>query len=213
MRFIDRADAGRRLAQRLEGYAQNQDVIVIALPRGGVAVGFEIAKALHVPLDVVVSRKIGAPGQPELAIGALTQEGEPLLNTLLMLKLGLSTDSVAPIVAQERKEVQRRVAIYRPDRGLLDLKDKIVLITDDGVATGATMRVALATVRSYKPAKIVLALPVCPPEELRELATLVDETLCLQSPQDFWGVGAFYDHFDQVSDEQVITLMRASTAW
>ncbi|MDZ4150301.1 phosphoribosyltransferase, partial [Methylicorpusculum sp.] len=169
MRFVDRADAGKKLAQYLSGYANNLEALVIALPRGGVVTGFEIAQTLHIPLDVVVTRKIGAPGQPELAVGALTQEGEPLFNASLMRELGLTADDVAPIIAQEKKEAQRRLALYRFERGQLDLKDKVVIVTDDGVATGATMRAALATIRAQKPQKIILAIPVCPPDELEAL--------------------------------------------
>ncbi|PKN03244.1 phosphoribosyltransferase [Candidatus Dependentiae bacterium HGW-Dependentiae-1] len=210
MRFIDRADAGKKLAQYLSGYVKNPDAVVIALPRGGVVTGFEIARMLHISLDIVVTRKIGAPGQPELAVGALTQEGEPLFNASLMRDLGLTADDVAVIIAQEKKEAQRRLALYRPEREQLDLKDKIVIVTDDGVATGATMRAALVTIRGHNPKKIVLAIPVCPPAELEALRVLVDEVVCLYSPETFWGVGAFYDQFDQVTDAQVVSLMRAS---
>ncbi len=212
MRFIDRIEAGDKLATYLSGYANNPDALVIALPRGGVVVGFAIAKTLEIPLDIVVPRKIGAPGEPELAVGALTQEGYPIFNTTLMDKLGVTVEDVEATMAEEKKEAQRRLDLYRSGRLPLNMRDKIIIITDDGVATGATMRAALATVRAHQPKKIVLAIPVCPPDELAELSLLVDEVICLYSPKTFWGIGAFYDRFEQVTDEQVVGLMRESAS-
>ena len=207
MRFNDRADAGRQLAQQLLQYKDSPDVMVIALPRGGVVTGFEIAHTLGVPLDIVVPRKIGAPGQPELAVGALTEEGEPLLNELLMKKLGISTIDILSTIQEERKEAQRRLRLYRGDRKPLNLKDKTVILVDDGIATGSTMRAAIATVRVRGAKKIIVAVPVSSPEILNEIGQEVDSVICLHTPEVFWGVGAFYDRFAQTEDETVVELI------
>ena len=193
MRFKDRADAGRQLAHQLLQYKDSPDVMVVALPRGGVVTGFEIAQALGVPLDIVVPRKIGAPGQPELAVGALTEEGVPLLNELLIKKLGISDVDVRFTIEEEKKEAQRRLLLYRGDRNPLNLKGKIVILVDDGIATGATMRAAIATVRVRGAKKIIVAVPVSSPEILNEIGQEVDSVICLHTPEVFWGVSAFYN--------------------
>ena len=210
MRFIDRADAGRKLVPALEKYKDNKDAIVIGLPRGGVVNAYEVAKELHLPLDIIVVRKIGAPMQPELAVGALAQEGDVHLDDRIMNMVGVKQEDVVDIIADERQEAQRRLLLYRGDRSPLDLKNKIVIIVDDGLATGATMRAAILSARRMEAQKIVVAIPVSPKDTLKKIEAEADEVICLYTPEVFFGVGGFYDVFYQTEDEEVIDLLNKS---
>jgi len=208
MRFADRADAGRKLIPVLEKYKDSKDAIVIGLPRGGVVNAYEVAKGLNLPLDIIVVRKIGAPMQPELAVGALTQEGDLLLNQDLMNRIGLMQQDIAGIIEDEKKEAQRRLELYRGDRQPLDLKNKTVIMVDDGLATGATMRAAIISARGMGAKKIVVAIPVSTIDTLRKIEQEADEVICLYVPDRFWGISGFYDVFFQTEDDEVIDLLR-----
>ncbi len=205
--FIDRHDAGKKLASRLESY-RAKAAVVLALPRGGVVTGYEIASALKLPLDMIAIRKIGHPDSPEFAIGAVDDEGTSIVDesgTAAVDPLWLRTET-----ARQRKEAQRRNTLYREGRAPLDIEGKIVLIVDDGIATGLTMRLAVRVVKKQKPRKIIVAVPVAPPESLEMLrAEGADEVIVLEPPEEFLGaVGAHYVHFDQVEDEEVIRLLK-----
>lgn len=208
IRFKDRADGGRKLVPQLEKYKNNKDAIVIGLPRGGVVTAYEVAKELNVDLDIIVVRKIGAPMQPELALGAITQEGDIILDEKLMSMVGATKEDLKPIIEEEKEEAKRRLTLYRGDKPPLDLENKIAILVDDGLATGATMRAAIISARNLKAQKIVVAIPVSPPETLKKINLEADEVICLGTPELFWGVGAFYDNFFQTEDEEVIELLR-----
>jgi len=207
MKFKDRSDAGKKLVPKLKKYKNNPDAIVLGLPRGGVVTAFEVAKALHLPLDIIVTRKIASPMQPELALGALTQEGAPIFDDNLLAMVGVTKESLQPIVVAERKEAQRRLELYRGDRPPLDLENKIAIIVDDGVATGATMRAAIMSAKNMKAQKTVVAVPVSPPETVEKIKKEANEVICLYASEVFWGVGQFYDLFLQTEDEEVIELL------
>ncbi|MCL4229458.1 phosphoribosyltransferase [Candidatus Dependentiae bacterium] len=208
MKFKDRADAGQQLALLLSAYKHSPNVLVVGLVRGGVPVAAEIARELVVPLDIVVVRKIGAPGMPELAVGALTQTGQSILNYAMMQTMGITEQQIAPIIRQEQKELARRLSVYREDKKSPNYADKTVILVDDGIATGATMQAAIASVKELGAKRLVLAVPVCPAEVAQKLSELVDEFICLeQQPDYFPAVGYFYEHFEQVEDETVKSLM------
>ncbi len=206
-RFTDRQDAGRQLAQKLSSYKNKLNTVVIGLPRGGVVTAYEIAHALNLPLDIVVSRKIGAPFNPELAVGALTQEGDVHLNRSLMRSLKIKKEDLKQIIEDEKKEAQRRLKKYRGDRKPLELTDKTVIVVDDGIATGATMKSTIASIRKQKPKEIVVAVPVLPSEVLASIAKDVDKVVSLCVADDFMAVGQYYESFPQTTDEEVITLL------
>jgi putative phosphoribosyl transferase len=205
--FRHRSEAGRLLAQRLRDYERRTDSIVLALPRGGVPVGFEIATALGLPLDVFVVRKLGVPGQRELAMGAIASGGIRVLNEDVLRAMPYAAARVAEITAQETREVERRERDYRHERLAPDLSARVVILVDDGLATGATMLAAIAALRHKDPAKIVVAVPVCPPETMAEIERAADETVILFAPDWFRGVGEFYEDFAQVGDETVRDLL------
>jgi predicted phosphoribosyltransferase len=207
MLFKDRADAGQQLAARLAFLTDQPDVIVLGIPRGGVVVAAEIARALHAPLDVFLAHKLGAPFNPELAIGAVTSTDQVLLDETLVAELRLSQKEITREVAHQRKEIARRIRVFRGDRAPLDLKDKIVVIVDDGVATGSTMLAALRALRQQIPARLILAIPVGPPEIIQRLAHECDQVVVLDTPEPFWAVGRFYRAFEQTSDDEVIQLL------
>ena len=207
MLFKDRRDAGKQLAARLAFLKGQPHVIVLGIPRGGVVVAAEIARALHAPLDVFLAHKLGAPFNPELAVGAITSTGEVLLDELLVTELRLSEKELAREVAQQRKEIARRLAAFRRNRPPLDLQNKTVVIVDDGIATGSTMLAALRALRRQKIARLILAIPVGPPETLQRLACECDQVVVLDTPEPFWAVGRFYLQFGQTSDEEVIQLL------
>jgi putative phosphoribosyl transferase len=209
--FRDRTEAGKLLAERLQEYNAWVDAIVLALPRGGVPVGFEIALKLNLPLDVFVVRKLGVPGQRELAMGAIASGGIRVLNEDVLRAMPFAAATVAEITAQESREVERREHDYRQGRPAPEISEQTVILVDDGLATGATMLAAIAALRQKEPAKIVVAVPVCPPETLAEIKRVADETVILFAPDWFRGVGQFYEDFAQLSDEAVrLLLARAS---
>jgi predicted phosphoribosyltransferase len=205
--FRDRNEAGQLLAERLHAYDRAPNAIVLALPRGGVPVGYEIAAELGLPLDVFVVRKLGVPGQRELAMGAIASGGVRVLNEDVLRAMPAAAARVADVTALETREVERRERDYRQGRTAPELDGRIVILVDDGLATGATMLAAIAALRHKDPAKIVAAVPVCPPETLAEINRVADETVILFAPDWFRGVGQFYDDFAQLSDETVRLLL------
>lgn len=208
-RFADRQEAGRALAGRLQLLGLT-DPVVLALPRGGVPVAAEVAAALDVPLEVFVARKIGLPGQPEFGVGALAEGGEPLLDDDVLSRLGLSRLALADTVARERQEIARRVAQYRGDRALPELAARTVVLVDDGLATGVTARASLRALRLAGPARLVLAVPVCAPDTALAFSEEADDVVCVLQPTGFGAVGAWYERFDQTSDEQVLEFLAAA---
>ena len=205
--FQDRADAGRQLAEELLEYGGRDDVIVLALPRGGVPVGFEVAHRLNVPLDVFVVRKLGVPGHEELAMGAIASGGVRVLNEDVLYVIPDAQAIVEMVTATERAELERRERNYRDDRPAPDVKGKIVILVDDGLATGATMRAAAAALRQQGTAKIIIAVPVGAPSTCHEIRNAADDVICLISPGSFIGVGQYYEDFSQTTDEEVRDLL------
>jgi putative phosphoribosyl transferase len=205
--FRDRTEAGEKLAERLRHYERRDNAVVLALPRGGVPVGFEIANKLALPLDVFVVRKLGVPGQQELAMGAIASGGIRVLNEDVLRAMPHAAATVAEVTNQETREVERRERDYRQGRPAPDVSGRVVILVDDGLATGATMLAAIAALRQKVPAKIVVAVPVCPPETLAEVERAADETVMLFAPDWFRGVGQFYEDFEQLSDEAVRLLL------
>lgn len=206
MRFEDRADAGRHLSNELQRFAGERP-IVVALPRGGVPVGYEIARALDAPLDVLIARKLGAPGHPELGIGAIAQGGASYLNREVISMLGVSRDHIEQVSRLELAEIDRRVRAYRGDRPPLDVRGRTAILVDDGLATGATTRAAIRALRALGPRAIVIAFPVCARETAIAIQREVDEIVCAMVPRDFHAVGLWYSDFTQTTDEEVIELL------
>ena len=206
MHFRDRRDAGRQLGQLLLRY-RDAAPVVLALPRGGVPVGYEVARALGAPLDVLVARKIGAPSQPELGIGAIAPGGVIVLDERTVAALGVTEAELEAIVARETAEMERRLARYRGDRAPPELRDRTVIVVDDGLATGVTARAALASVRLEEPRAVVLAVPVAASESARAFGALVDDLVAVLMPHDFRAVGLWYEDFEQTSDEEVLDLL------
>lgn len=207
MLFQDRTDAGKQLAARLYFLQGQPNILVLGIPRGGVVVAAEIARALHAPLDVFIAHKLGAPFNPELAIGAITSTGEVLLDETLIVELRLSQKEIEREIEYQRQEIARRLEMYRKDRPPLEVQNQTVVITDDGVATGSTMLAALRALRQAQPARLILAIPVGPPETIQRLGQECDQVVVLATPEPFWAVGRFYIHFGQTSDEEVIELL------
>jgi putative phosphoribosyl transferase len=208
--FRDRFDAGRVLASLLGKHAGRPDVLVLALPRGGVPVGFEVAQALEAPLDVFVVRKLGVPGFEELAMGAIASGGVRVENASVLQSLGISKQVVNQVAERELNEVRRRERQYRGDQPPPPVEGRTVILVDDGLATGATMAVAAAALRRLKPARIVIAVPVAAPETCEQFRQIVDEIICAYTPEDFSAVGRWYEDFSQVSDEEVRDLLQRS---
>jgi len=202
-RFRNRRDAGRKLAARLQGLAAQRPVIV-GLPRGGIPVAAEVATALNAPLEVLAVRKIGAPHNPEYGIGAIAEDGTRVLDAEALAVLGIEGGVLESIVARETEELRRRVAAYRGDRPLLEMRDRTVIVVDDGVATGVTDTAALRAIRHRAPRRLILAVPVCAPDSAARLREEADEVLCLSEPPLLYGVGQWYLDFSQVSDEEVL---------
>ncbi len=207
MLFRDRAEAGRVLADRLAAYANYPDAMVLALPRGGVAVAFEIAAALNLPLDIFVVRKLGLPGHEEFAMGAVASGGARVLNQDLIRQLSLSNEIIEHIVAREQRELERRERTYRGQRPVLDVRDRTIIIVDDGLATGSSMRAAIAALRQKRPTKLIVAVPVGARLTCSELEALADEVICLETPENFSAVGLCYKDFSQITDEDVKYLL------
>ena len=207
-KFADRRDAGRELARELRHYRDRSDVVVLALPRGGVPVAVEIAEALGAPLDVFLVRKLGMPGHPEFAIGAIASGGVRVLNDDVVRWYGISEQIVETLAAQEQAELERRERAYRGARPLSDLRDRTVILVDDGLATGASMRAAVQAVRAHHPARVVVAVPVGAAETCEAFANITDETVCARTPEPFSAVGLWYRDFSQTSDEEVRDLLR-----
>ncbi|KFG71916.1 phosphoribosyltransferase [Streptomyces mutabilis] len=212
MGFQNRREAGRQLALRLREWASDRELVrpvVLALPRGGVPVAAEVAHALDAPLDVLVARKIGLPGRPETGIGAIVGDDPPLFDQRALRMLGLTEDRLAPDVAREREELNRRTLLYRGDCSAPDVQGRAVIVVDDGLATGATARAALRHLRPLRPDRLILAVPVSAPETAVGMRAEADEVVCLRQPPDFGAVGLWYDDFDQVGDDEVIRVLDA----
>ena len=206
--FENRVDAGRKLAKALERYAERDDVVVLGLPRGGVPVAFAVAKELHVPMDIYLVRKLGVPEQPELAMGAIASGGVRVMNEQVVRSLNISNEQIGSVVERERRELDRREQAYRGDRARPDLRGKVVVLVDDGLATGASMRAAVEAVRTQDPHRIVVAVPTAPPETCSDLEAEVEEVVCATTPEPFFGVGAWYADFSQTSDDEVRRLLK-----
>ena len=207
MRFRDRTDAGRQLATRLAVFANRRDVVVLALPRGGLPVAAEVSRELNVPLDIFLVRKLGVPGHVELAMGAIASGGVRVLSQDLIDELGIPRSLVEEVARRERLELERRDRLYRGNRQMRALAGHTVLVIDDGLATGSTMEAAVSALRAHKPAHIVVAVPVGAPETCQRLAQMADEVVCVQMPVPFNAVGLWYERFDQVSDDEVIAVV------
>jgi predicted phosphoribosyltransferase len=203
----DRRQAGRRLAQKLGDYAGRSDVIVLGLPRGGMPVALEVARALAAPLDVFVVRKLGVPGHRELAMGAIASGGVRVLNDEVVRLLGIPPERLDAVVAEERRELERREVLYRGNRAPLDLQGRTVILVDDGLATGSTMRAAVAAARRLHPQRVVVAVPVGSRSACEVLAAEADQVICLSMPEPFGSVGQWYEIFGQTSDEEVRELL------
>jgi putative phosphoribosyl transferase len=210
--FIDRRNAGRELASRLAKYAGRDDVVVLALPRGGVPVAYEVASALGVPMDVFLVRKLGTPGHRELAMGAIASGGVRVVNEDVVHWYGISDSAIERIAREEQEELERRERAYRGDRPAPDLTNRILILIDDGLATGSTMRAAAQAVRARRPARVVIAVPVGAPQTCAELAAVADEVICARMPEPFSAVGQWYLNFDQTDDDEVRELLQKSIA-
>jgi predicted phosphoribosyltransferase len=211
-RFRNRIDAGRQLAAALAKYANRPDVIVLGLPRGGIPVAAEVARALHVPLDVFVVRKLGVPGHEEYAMGAIASGGVRLLDRRTVAAAGLTPAQVESVTAAERAELERRERSYRGDRPFPELTRRTVILVDDGLATGASMRAAIEALRQERPARIVVAVPVAAPETCHAFRHVADEIVCAATPEPFYAVGRWYDDFSQTTDQEVHELLASARA-
>lgn len=208
MLFADRYEAGRFLASRLADLRNREEIVVLALPRGGVPVGYEVAKELHAPLDIFVVRKLGVPGHEELAMGALASGGITLLNRDVIEGLGIPKEMIDATISREQRELERREREYRDGRPPLDIENRTAILVDDGLATGSSMRVAAAALRKKNPAQIIVAVPVASASTCSEFETEVDRVVCAATPEPFWAVGQWYRDFSQTTDEEVRELLR-----
>lgn len=211
MIFSDRVEAGKKLAEALKGY-RGKDVVVLGIPRGGVVVANEVAKSLKAPLDIVVTRKIEAPGEPEFALGAVTQEGDVLMDRQAAESLGASSEYLDDQIRKKREEVDDRVKRLRGDAPYPELEGKVVLIVDDGIATGSSVSAAVMSVKKRKPKQVVVAVPVAPKDAVETLAEDGTKVVCLETPGPFLAIGEFYRNFEQVEDIEVIRLLGESSA-
>ncbi len=205
--FRNRSDAGARLAAKVKAAGYGPDVLVLGLPRGGVPVAFEVAATLGAPLDVFIVRKLGVPGREELAMGAIASGGVRVLNEDIIDSLRISEKDIARVAEREGLELERRERLYRGERSFPELAGRTVILVDDGLATGASMKAAVAALRQREPARTVVAVPVAAPEVCAEFRREVDEIICLETPQPFYGVGMWYDAFPQTGDEEVRELL------
>lgn len=208
MLFRNRKLAGKMLANALREYKKKKNTMVIGLPRGGVVVADVVARELGLPLDLVVPRKIGAPGNPEFAIGAITEKGEPILNQEVVSAYGISKDYIEKTAAEEKMEAKRRLEVYRKDRPPLTLKNKEIILIDDGIATGLTMLAAIKSCKDKGAKKIIVATPCGAKDSINQISKKVDRVVCLHTPTFFGAVGAFYEEFAQTEDEEVIEIMK-----
>jgi len=206
--FQNRNDAGNRLAKLLIQYKNRSDVTVLALPRGGVVVGYEIARTLNVPLDVLIVRKLGFPGQPELAMGAISETGSVVLNKDIIAEGRLSDDLIKWEIDHQKEDISRRISMYRAGKVLPPLKDMTIILVDDGIATGATIKAAIASIKEQNVVKLVTAIPVGPPETVELLRKMTDELICLDTPYAFISVSMHYEDFIQVTDSEVTDILR-----
>ena len=207
MIFRDRTEAGRMLAAKLTRYANRSDVVVLGLPRGGVPVAYEVARQLHVPLDVFLVRKLGLPGHEELAMGAIATGGVRVLNQDVVRALGIPEDIIESVANREQQELERRERIYRGNRPPVDVRDRIVILVDDGLATGSSMRAAVAALRQQEPGRIVIAVPIGALQTCGELRDEADEIVCHYTPEPFHAVGLWYEDFSQTTDQEVHDLL------
>lgn len=205
--FNDRTDAGKRLVERLSKYANREDVLILALPRGGVPVAFEVAKELNVKMDVFIVRKLGVPGNEELAMGAVASGNIRVLNEDVIRSFHIPQRIIDEVTANELKELERRERIYRGSLPMPKISGLTVILIDDGLATGATMRAAVAAVKTKNPAKVIIAVPVAAPDTCSAFGNEVDEVICVATPEPFYGVGAWYEDFSQTTDKEVIELL------
>ncbi len=205
--FSNREEAGRALAEALERYKGNPDVVVLGIPRGGVVVAAKVAEELGAPLDVVISHKIGAPGNPELAIGAITSTGLIVLDDELLSLLNVPESYLDAEIERQRQELEKKLRYYRQGRDPLPIEDKVVIVVDDGIATGSTMVASLRALKRLEPRKLIVAVPVAPMEAEKRVMKEADEVVVLLVPASFWAVGAYYGDFRQVSDEEVVSLL------
>lgn len=208
-RFRNRTDAGRQLAEKMAAYTDRPDVLVLALPRGGVPVGYEVARALGAPLDVFLVRKLGVPGYEELAMGAVATGGVRVLNDEIVRGLGISEREIDAVVARELQELARRERLYRGDRPAPDVAGRTVILVDDGLATGATMRAAIQALKQQQPARIVVAVPTASPDTCEALKAEADGVVCAMTPEPFFAVGHWYEDFTQTTDDEVRDLLCA----
>jgi putative phosphoribosyl transferase len=210
-RFEDRTEAGQLLAERLKGYANRADVLVLALPRGGVPVAFEVARALNAPLDVFVVRKLGVPWQPELAMGAIATGNVRVLNDDVVHAYRISDDEINSVAAEEQQELERRERVYRGEKTAPNIAGRTVILVDDGIATGTTMRAAIAALKKQKPARVVVAVAVAARLTYDELKAEVDEVVCVMTPEALFAISQWYERFPQTTDEEVKTLLERAT--
>jgi putative phosphoribosyl transferase len=210
--FRDRIEAGHMLAQRLQAYRNGSDVLVLGLPRGGVPVAYEAARELNVPLDVFIVRKLGVPGHEELAMGAIATGGVRVLHQAVIRELGIPQEIIDRVTESEAKELERRQHLYRSDKPLPAVQGRVVIIIDDGLATGSTMKAAVAALRQQQPKRLVVAVPTAPAETCQELRQMADEVVCLVTPEPFYAVGGSYVDFGQTTDEEVRDLIKRA-AW
>lgn len=206
--FLNRTDAAKKLVDPLKSYALKKDTCVLSLTRGGIVLGYELAKSLHLPLDVIIVRKLGAPDNPEYAIGALSEYGEVMVNNEVVKSYGIAWKYIEDQILQEKKEIERRQKMFRGEKKPLSLDNKTVILVDDGLATGYTMKAAVSDVKKQKASKVIVAVPVGPPDAVEELKMVADEVICLFTPSMFFAVGNHYIDFSQVSDEEVIYLLQ-----
>ncbi|MBC7263080.1 MAG: phosphoribosyltransferase [Chloroflexi bacterium] len=210
MHFRNRREAGQQLAKALSYLRGTKDTVVLGIPRGGVVVAYEVATALDVPLDVYIARKIGAPYNPELAIGAVTSDGTVWIDEMLAQHVGADRDYIDAEVKRQRDEIERRMNVYHPEGEIVPLENQRVVLVDDGIATGATVLVSLRALRKREPKELILAVPVGPVETIAMLENECDRVVCLHAATLFWAVGAFYDDFDQTSDREVVQLLESA---
>ena len=212
-RFRDRTEAGAQLAAKLMPYAQHPSGLVLALPRGGVPVAAEIAKALELPLEVCLVRKLGLPEQPELAMGAIASDGIMVLNRQVIRRFGVSRQQLLQVSSRERQELERRRQLYQADRPILPLRDRLVILVDDGIATSSTLRAAVALISRHQPQRLIVAAPVAPPNTCALIQKLVQEVICLITPDPLDSIGQWYEDFSQTSDQEVCRLLAEATEW